>query len=260
MLKKYKPGLFPAATLAVVVAGTFVTGVAQAAKGLDLNLNYSGGFSLNRNSAVDWMIQKLTRSDAETVVRPSTSRLRVVAPDSRSPVIAWRGDDSRPSGKLKLSTHLGSISLDVLARKDAGVVVWPRTSYTMHAAQNSWTPEGSWNYVSSGATEGFRPPENLKLPGNFSSPPPDRLASGKTGEIVILGIPAIGGRRGSLPYLGPEPWTSEDSWEVWSSEPIGYSWIEPDVAPIPEPETYAMLLTGLCLLGFMAHRRKNSSK
>lgn len=257
MLKKYKPGLFPAATLAVILAGAFVTGVAQAAKGLDLNLNDSGGFSLNRNSAVDWMIQKLTRSDAGTEVRPRTSRLRVDAPDSRNPAIAWRDDDSRPSGKLKLSTHLGSFSLDVLARKDVGVVVWPRTSYAMHVAQNSWMPESSWSYVSSGATEGFLPPENLKLPGNFSSLPPDRLAVSKTGKLVMLGTPVISGGRGSLPYLGSGPWLSGDSWKVWSSQPIGYSWV-PNVAPIPEPETYAMLLTGLSLIGFMARRRKDS--
>jgi hypothetical protein len=30
------------------------------------------------------------------------------------------------------------------------------------------------------------------------------------------------------------------------------------VSPIPEPETYAMFLAGLGLLGFMAHRRKNA--
>lgn len=30
-------------------------------------------------------------------------------------------------------------------------------------------------------------------------------------------------------------------------------------SPIPEPETYAMLLAGLGLLGFMAHRRKESA-
>jgi hypothetical protein len=32
------------------------------------------------------------------------------------------------------------------------------------------------------------------------------------------------------------------------------------VASIPEPETYAMLLAGLGLLGFITHRRQNSSK
>jgi hypothetical protein len=30
------------------------------------------------------------------------------------------------------------------------------------------------------------------------------------------------------------------------------------VSPIPEPGTYAMFLTGLGLLGFMAYRRKNA--
>lgn len=29
-----------------------------------------------------------------------------------------------------------------------------------------------------------------------------------------------------------------------------------DVSPIPEPETYAMLLAGLGLIGFVARRRK----
>ena len=30
-------------------------------------------------------------------------------------------------------------------------------------------------------------------------------------------------------------------------------------SPVPEPETYAMLLAGLGLLGFMAHRRKQNN-
>ncbi len=30
------------------------------------------------------------------------------------------------------------------------------------------------------------------------------------------------------------------------------------VSPVPEPETYAMLLVGLCLIGFMARRRENT--
>jgi hypothetical protein len=36
----------------------------------------------------------------------------------------------------------------------------------------------------------------------------------------------------------------------------GSGWIGATVAPIPEPETYAMLLAGLGLLGFFARRRK----
>jgi len=32
-----------------------------------------------------------------------------------------------------------------------------------------------------------------------------------------------------------------------------------NITPVPEPETYAMLLAGLGLLGFMAHRRKETA-
>lgn len=32
-----------------------------------------------------------------------------------------------------------------------------------------------------------------------------------------------------------------------------------NISPIPEPETYAMLLVGLGWLGFMTHRRKATS-
>jgi hypothetical protein len=32
--------------------------------------------------------------------------------------------------------------------------------------------------------------------------------------------------------------------------------VHPTLAPIPEPETYAMLLAGLALFGFIAHRRR----
>ncbi|WP_292922438.1 PEP-CTERM sorting domain-containing protein [Nitrosomonas sp.] len=31
------------------------------------------------------------------------------------------------------------------------------------------------------------------------------------------------------------------------------------IAPVPEPETYAMLLAGLCFVGFFVHRRKESA-
>jgi hypothetical protein len=33
-----------------------------------------------------------------------------------------------------------------------------------------------------------------------------------------------------------------------------------NIAPVPEPETYAMLLAGLGLMGFVARRRKQSAK
>ena len=36
-------------------------------------------------------------------------------------------------------------------------------------------------------------------------------------------------------------------------------WITPPISPVPEPETWAMLLIGLGLIGFIATRRKNQS-
>lgn len=38
-----------------------------------------------------------------------------------------------------------------------------------------------------------------------------------------------------------------------------YGLVEVNMAPVPEPETYAMLLAGLGLLGFTARRRKNNA-
>ncbi len=53
---------------------------------------------------------------------------------------------------------------------------------------------------------------------------------------------------------------SQDGYQQAYNKSVGlYTWaVRPgDVAAIPEPETYAMLLAGLGLLGFTAHRRKN---
>lgn len=46
---------------------------------------------------------------------------------------------------------------------------------------------------------------------------------------------------------------------IWESH-VRYDYaVVEDIPPIPEPETYAMLLAGLGLLGFMARRRKESA-
>jgi hypothetical protein len=47
---------------------------------------------------------------------------------------------------------------------------------------------------------------------------------------------------------------SKESLTDWDDMVIGIN-----IAPIPEPETYAMLLAGLGLMGFVARRRKKAS-
>jgi hypothetical protein len=53
------------------------------------------------------------------------------------------------------------------------------------------------------------------------------------------------------------------SWASWTEElrtPLNFTlYGDAGVAPVPEPETYAMMLAGLGLLGFMARRRKQQS-
>lgn len=46
--------------------------------------------------------------------------------------------------------------------------------------------------------------------------------------------------------------------KVWGLGPTAsqHAWYIPNVSPIPEPETYAMMLAGLGILGFVARRRK----
>ncbi len=73
-------------------------------------------------------------------------------------------------------------------------------------------------------------------------------------------------------YLNPSSKNGGDYLSVSSSSPIAYVtfwdddpfpgavyWDNMSVSPVPEPQTYAMLLAGLGLLGFVARRKENKS-
>ena len=80
------------------------------------------------------------------------------------------------------------------------------------------------------------------------------------------GMPfSIGPFTGSFNLIAPLPIASGDSFELRVSGLIagedggfyrGTFSISPAQAPVPEAETYAMLLAGLGLMGFVVRRRK----
>jgi hypothetical protein len=57
-------------------------------------------------------------------------------------------------------------------------------------------------------------------------------------------------------YGGTYNGTDTTNLSVWNPGFEGIATVATAVAPVPEPETYAMLLVGLGLLGFTARRRK----
>ncbi len=76
---------------------------------------------------------------------------------------------------------------------------------------------------------------------NWSSGEPNNCCGGENYVVTNWGP-------GTWNDIGPSAFPDHTSYYV-----IEYS------APVPEPETYAMLLAGLGLLGFMARRRKESA-
>jgi hypothetical protein len=53
------------------------------------------------------------------------------------------------------------------------------------------------------------------------------------------------------------PGTSPYSFSIYTS-PTAQDYVVASVTPVPEPESYAMLLAGLGLMGAVVRRRKNA--
>ncbi len=82
------------------------------------------------------------------------------------------------------------------------------------------------------------------------------VASPVDSSVGFAGSSSDGGLGGGFYFLnsnGTDPLTLGDTWSDYYVPSMQFT---ATIAPIPEPETYAMMLAGLGLLGFMARRRK----
>lgn len=167
---------------------------------------------------------------------------------------------SPDGGMIDLTNAPSSISL---TSSDAGdTSIWPRpstnTDFTTTAASSGWVGF-NWSYYTNDIDGPWFDPFGTVLNGVFtqlsvSNDPnvwpyidngnPGRSQSGVTQFWVGAGD-VFGFRAFSTDATHGSAITTITNFYA------------PGTAPVPEPETYAMLLAGLGLLGFMARRRKN---
>ena len=79
----------------------------------------------------------------------------------------------------------------------------------------------------------------------------------------------LGGNEDAVHILNSQHYGGTGTWNDWLPDRSTFDYdnpstgiyglVEVNMAPVPEPETYAMLLAGLGLMGFMARRRKLSA-
>jgi hypothetical protein len=77
------------------------------------------------------------------------------------------------------------------------------------------------------------------------------------GYAAALGVPSTGDYSGSF-LLGVDSWDGRTTTQGVGWREVSLT-LNQQTAPVPEPETYAMMLAGLGLLGVMTRRRKQKA-
>jgi hypothetical protein len=248
MARKISPGALFAILAAPLGALALVAGA-----GLDLdtaNSSWAGGGGLNTGGdlVTGTSIAPGNTSNAGSSQTSSASQISINPAYTASTSGNVAGDPTNYADLaiIKLST---AVSADVpvyslftgnLQSKDPTFVSYASggtssSSGTSTATQQSQLSAGNGaSFASAGGGVGPQAPANGKSTNGTSTAD----ASGPTGQIYYYYVP-IGSNS--------PPLTGDDSGGLVG----GIS-----VTPVPEPETFAMLLAGLGLMGFMARRRR----
>lgn len=156
----------------------------------------------------------------------------------------------------------------LLADDNGGSGTWTFTLTVQSNLIANFGPTGYLRYVGFNYTPTPATPPSIFISSNLG---------GVTATTTVGGLPAPGFVEvdfGTALGLGPNGYLQQNDNVIWNLTGLGAStltqlyiqtadtanghWAKYVPLPVPEPETYAMVLAGLGLLGFTARRRRNN--